>query len=259
LVIVLVLAHIWACELVPGLWERCHNLLLEEVVVVDLLQLSREQDLFPLVLEFRQVLRDVGAFSDLDATEDANVISMNKITSRLVDRLEIIPHLVCIGTSASVNLLRGSNVLVNQHPCIGIIELPIVHAYRIEAGVRACNAALDVALGIGVAKEHVYGFSQPVQFFCFLSSVLSIRDIATRSATLRCKMVGRIGAGTGPGDGEGVEIGVHMSFPRCERRGCVGRGATGDGFGVRLFQYRSSSPSGRYVPGHTISSDSIVG
>jgi len=158
LVIVLVLAHIWACKLVPGSRERCRNLLLEEVVIVDLLQLAREQDLFPLVLEFRQVLRDVGAFSDLDATEDANAIGMNKITSRLVDRLEVIPHLVCIGTSTSVNLLRGSNVLVNQHPRIGIIELPIVCTYRIEAGVGAWNAALDVALGVGAAKEHVHGF-----------------------------------------------------------------------------------------------------
>jgi len=72
-------------------------------------------------------------------------------------------------------------------------------------------------------------------------------------------MVGRIGAGTGPGDGEGVGIGAHKSFPRRERRGRVGRGATGDGFGVRLFRYRSSSPSGRYAPGRAISSDSIVG
>jgi len=78
--------------------------------------------------------------------------------------------------------------------------------------------------------------AQLAQFFNFLSKVSSILEIAARSATLRRFMVGKIGAGTGPGDGEGVGIGVRISFPRRERRGREGRGAAGDGFGVRLFR-----------------------
>jgi len=50
-IFVLVLSHIGASELIPGPRKRCSDLLLEEVIVVNLPQLAREQDLLPLVLE----------------------------------------------------------------------------------------------------------------------------------------------------------------------------------------------------------------
>ena len=68
LVIILVLAHVWARKLIPGSRERRRDLLFEEVIIVYLLQLAGERDLFPLVLELGQMFRNVNTFRYLDST-----------------------------------------------------------------------------------------------------------------------------------------------------------------------------------------------
>jgi len=73
--------------------------------------------------------------------------------------------------------------------------------------------------------------AQLAQFFNFLSKVLSILEMAARSVTLRCFMVGKIGAGSGLGDGEGVVAGAQQGYA-----GHDGGGAARDAFGARFLQ-----------------------
>ena len=104
------------------------------------------------------MLSYVRAFCSFDSTENTDAVGVNKITGRFVDRPEVSPHLVGSRTSASVDPLRGGYVLVDQHPRIGVIELPVACAIWIDVRVGALNTALDVALGIRAAKEQVHGF-----------------------------------------------------------------------------------------------------
>jgi len=102
------------------------------------------------------VISNVRALSSFDSAENTDVVGMDEITGRLMDRFEVGPHLVGSRASASVDPLRGSYIFVDQHPHIGIIELPVVRAIWIGVWVRALDMALDIALGISATKEQVH-------------------------------------------------------------------------------------------------------
>jgi len=123
------------------------------------------------------VIGNVRALSSFDSTENTDAVSMDKITGRLMDCFEVGPHLVGSRASVSVDPLRGGYILVDQHPHIGIVELPVVHAIWIDVRVGALDTALDVALGISTTEEqvHQFGPASPV-LLLLVQSLVDPRD-----------------------------------------------------------------------------------
>ena len=107
------------------------------------------------------MLNNISILSKSDCHDGVD-LGVDKIISGFMNVAKAVPHLLSTRASMGMHLLHGGDVLPDEHPDIGVIELPILGTNRISICVRASDTTINVAVSVSDAKVHGLGPCSPV-------------------------------------------------------------------------------------------------